>query len=167
MLGVGRNDEFPLCHTQQIVLPHQPLHPLTIDFPAAGFQFLGDPSAPIAGPLQGDLLHLVAQIHVRRRGLDRIQKTVVARAAESGHLAHPNHTQPGPRLPFFFDLPVEGAPLCSARSRRCSSTCCKALFKKSISMACWPTLRSSSATRLSSARFLPAPMNASSPWSCS
>jgi hypothetical protein len=38
-------------------------------------------------------------------------------------------------------------------------------FKKSISMACWPTFRSNSATRLSSARFLPAPLKARSPWS--
>src|SRR5262249_61699956 len=33
-------------------------------------------------------------------------------------------------------------------------------------MACWPTLRSSSATLVSSARFFPAPLNARSPCSC-
>ena len=37
-------------------------------------------------------------------------------------------------------------------------------LRRSICMACWPTFRSGSATRLSSARFLPALLNARSPW---
>src|SRR6266516_2478458 len=164
--GVGRHHEPPLRHTQQIVFLHPPLQPLAIDIPAAGLQFPRDPPASIAGPFQRDFLHLVAQVHVRRRRLLRIQKTVVARPAESGRLAHPNDTQLSPRFHFFFDLPIEGAPLFSARSRRRSSTCCKALFKKSISMACWPTFLSNSTTRLSTARFLHTPRNTCSPCSC-
>jgi hypothetical protein len=59
---VGRHHELPFHHAQQIVFLHQPLHPLAIDFPSAVPQFLPDPPASIAGPLQGDLLHLIAQL---------------------------------------------------------------------------------------------------------
>src|SRR5581483_7142413 len=126
-------------------------------------QFRRDSPASIARPLQGDFLNFIPQIHVQARGLYRIQRAVVATATETRHLAHPNHTQPGSGLHFFLDLLVEGAPLFRARSRRCSSTCCKARFKKSISMDCWPILRSNSATLVSSARFFPAPRNALAP----
>ncbi len=127
---VGRHHELPLHHAQRVVLPHQPLHPLATDLPTAGLQFPLDPPASIAGPPQGCLLQLAAQIHVFRRGLGRVQKTVVARAAEPAT----SHIR---------------------TSRRRSSTGCKARFKKSISMACWPTLRSNTATGPSSARFFP------------
>ena len=58
------------------------------------------------------------------------------RAAQAGRLTHLPDTHRSFPLHFFLDLLVEGAPLFRARSRRCSSTCCKARFKKSISIAC-------------------------------
>src|SRR5262249_30520441 len=118
------------------------------------------------GPREACLVPRGAKVGAQRRGFLRSEKPVLPRGAEPRHFTHADHAQPGFGLHFFFDLLVEGAPLFSARSRRCSSTCCKARFKKSISMACWPTLRSSSATRLSSARLLPTPLNACSPCSC-
>src|SRR5215831_15450995 len=167
VVGVGGRHYKPaLDDAQEIVFPHDPLHPLTIDVPLAGLQLRGDSPASIGRPLQGDLLDLIAQVHVRQGRLHRVQKTVVAGAAESGYLAHVKHAHPRPCFYFFFDLLVEAAPVLRARSRRCSSTCCKARFKKSISIACWPTLRSSSATLVSSARFFPAPLKARSPCSC-
>jgi len=74
---VGRHHEPPLHHAQQIVFPHQPLHPLAIDIPAARLRLLGDSPTSLAGPLQGDLLHLIAQFYVHRpeRGRGRVQKT--------------------------------------------------------------------------------------------
>src|SRR5262249_61214742 len=114
----------------------QPLPPLASPVPPPPLQPPLDPAAPIARPLQRVLLYLVAQIHVCRRRLPRTKKTVIPRTAESRHFTHAHHAQPGLGLHFLLDLFVEGAPLFSARSRRCSSTCCKARFKKSISMAC-------------------------------
>src|SRR5215467_12723279 len=130
------------------------------------FQFGRNSPAAVGGPIQCDLLDLIAQIHIRRRGFHRIEKAVVAGAAEPGYFAHLEHAHPGACVYFFLDLFVECAPLCRARSRRCSSTCCKARFKKSISIVCRPILRSSSAILVSSARFFPAPLNARSPCSC-
>src|SRR6266536_5301702 len=167
MRRVGRRHPEPaLGDTQQVIFPHDPLNPFAVDLPFARFQFLGDSPASVARPLHCDLLNFVPQIHVHARRLLRIQKSIVSGADESGRLAHPDYAHSGPGLHFFFDLLVEGAPVLRARSRRCSSTCCKALFKKSISRVCWPILRSSSASLLSSARFFPGPLNARSPCSC-
>jgi hypothetical protein len=152
MCGVRGHHELPLHHAYQIIFAHQSLYPFAIYFPAAGFQLLGHAPAPVGRPFQRHLLHLITQIHLRCGRRCRIPKTVVARAAESRHLAHPHQAQPATHLQFFFDLLVEGAPLFSACSRRCSSTCCKARFKKSISRACWPIFRSNSAIRPSSFR---------------
>src|SRR5713101_979740 len=96
-----------------------------------------------------------------------MHEPIESRPAHRGLLTHRLHRQPRPHLYFFFDLLVEAPPPLSARSRRSSSTCCKALFKKSISIACRPTFRSSSAIRLSSARFTPAPRKACAPCSSS
>src|SRR5262245_7211547 len=73
--------------------------------------------------------------------------------------------QPPVRLHFLLDFPVDrGLPL-SACSIRCSSMRCKHPFKKSISSACWPTLRSSSAIRPSDQRSFPLPGKAlPGPW---
>src|SRR5579863_1108453 len=88
------------------------------------------------GQLQRDLLDLVAQfqIAIGRLGIGLLP--VPARAAHLAQFAHPFDAQTCPCLCFFFDVLVEAAPVLSARSRRCSSTCCKARFKKSISRVC-------------------------------
>src|SRR5271157_4893560 len=76
-------------------------------------------------------------------------------AADFRQIAHPLHPQTSSRCDFPLDLFVDRAPPASARSWRCSSTRCKARFKKSISSACCPILRSSSATRSASDRLCP------------
>src|SRR5260370_37035565 len=63
-------------------------------------------------------------------------------------------------LHFFFDLPVDRGFPVNACSIRCSSMRCKHPFKKSISRACWPILRSNSAMRPSAQRCFPLPGNA-------
>src|SRR5271157_1424139 len=57
-------------------------------------------------------------------------------AADFRQIAHPLHPQTSSRCDFPLDLFVDRAPPASARSWRCSSTRCKARFKKSISSAC-------------------------------
>jgi hypothetical protein len=54
-----------------------------------------------------------------------------------------------PALPEDRGFPVRACNI------RCSSMCCKHPFKKSISSACWPTFRSSSAIRPSDQRGFP------------
>src|SRR3954451_16820242 len=103
-------------------------------------------------------MHFMPQIHVCRLRFGRMQKAVIARPADARHLTHLDHTHASFLADFFLDRLVDdAAPLFTACSRRCSSKCCKALFKKSISMVCWPILRSSSATFDSSARLCPEP----------
>src|SRR3974390_3077882 len=80
-------------------------------------------------------------------------------------MAHLLHRQTSSRCDFPLDLFVDRAPPASARSWRCSSTRCKARFKKSISSACCPILRSSSPTRSPSGRMCPEPKNPPAPTS--
>ena len=48
MLGIRRDDELPLPHAQQIVLPHQPVHAFRVHLPAATAQLGGDARAAVA-----------------------------------------------------------------------------------------------------------------------
>ncbi len=55
----GWHDKPALGDTQEIVFPHQPLHPFAVDLPFAGFELRGNAPASITRPLQRDLLDLV------------------------------------------------------------------------------------------------------------
>src|SRR6185295_18347342 len=92
--------------------------------------------------LQGYLLNRVSQLHPFDALLNRLEKPIVSGSAHLGRLA-----QSGYRLLFFADFLVDGPTPLSASC--CSSKLRNSFFKKSISIACWPTLRSSSASRLS------------------
>ena len=99
------------------------------------------------------------------RGSAVLVEAVEAGPAHPAQLHHPLDRQSPVRLHFFFDLPVDRGFPVSACSIRCSSMRCKHPFKKSISSACWPTFRSSSATRPSDQRCFPLPGNAlPGPW---
>src|SRR4051794_4787381 len=77
--------------------------------------------------------------------------------ADPAQFHHALNCQSTVELHFFFDLLVDGGFPVNACSIRCSSTRCKHPFKKSISSACWPILRSSSAILPSDHRCVPLP----------
>src|SRR5208283_595663 len=156
-----RRHNLTLPQTEQVVFPHQPLHPFSIDGHSATAQLRRDPSAAVGGPLQRHALHLVAQFHGCRPSANAAP--VKSRPADSRQRTHPANGELRSGFHFALDLLVNGAPPLAARSWRCCSTCCKARFKKSISRTCCPILRSNSAIRVSSARFCPTPGNARSP----
>src|SRR5450759_5130581 len=159
--GVGRRHKLTLPQTEQVVFPHQPLHPFAVDRQAATAQLRRDPPAAIGRPLQRHALHLVAQSH--GRGSSANSAPVKSRPADSRQRTHPANGELSSGFHFALDLLVNGALPLAARSWRCCSTCCKARFKKSISRTCCPILRSNSPIRVSSARFWPTPGNARSP----
>src|ERR1700722_9922795 len=71
----------------------------------------------------------------------------IVEAIEAGpgnptQLHHAFDRQPASGPHFFLDLPVDGGFPVNACSIRCSSMRCKHPFKKSISSACRPILRS-------------------------
>src|SRR5207253_5162059 len=148
--GVGLRHKFTLPQTEQVVFPHQPLHPLAIDRRSAAAQLRRDPTAAVGGPCQRHALHLIAQFHAR--GSRAQAAPVKSRPADSRQRTHAAHGESSSGVHFALDLLVNGAPPLTARSWRCCSTCCKARFKKSISRTCCPILRSNSAIRVSSAR---------------
>src|SRR6202011_976139 len=107
----------------------------------------------------------VPQIHVAILARLGILKPVEAGPGNPPHLHHPLHRQSPVGLHFFLGLPVNRGFPVNACSIRCSSMRCKHPFKKSISSACWPILRSSSAMRPSAQRCLPWPGNTlPGPW---
>jgi len=68
---VGRDHEGAPPYTQQIVFAHHPQHAFMVDLKAALLQFMRNSSVAIGRPLQRDLLHLIAQLHLHWRGLAR------------------------------------------------------------------------------------------------
>src|SRR5579864_2118683 len=72
-------------------------------------------------------------------------KTVVPGPTDSGRLAEPVHC--GLRFPRFPDFFVDPTPPLATMGRACSLKRRKTFFKKSISIACCPILRSSSGIR--------------------
>ena len=68
VVGIGRHDELPLPHAQQVVLAQQPVNPFGIHRPAPPAQLGRDPRPAVAGPLQRDPLDRVAQSPCPRSG---------------------------------------------------------------------------------------------------
>src|ERR1019366_775791 len=100
-------------------------------------------------------------IHVGiRTRLDVFVESVEAGPGNPAQLYHAVDGESACGLHFFLDPLVDAGFPVSACSIRCSSMRCKHPFKKSISSACWPILRSNSAMRPSAQRCLPAPGNA-------
>jgi hypothetical protein len=56
VVGVRGRHEFPPAQAEQVVLPHDAIHPVWPDLPAPPVQFLGHARPPIAGKLQRDTL---------------------------------------------------------------------------------------------------------------
>ena len=150
----------------RVVLAHHPVDPLRIHLPSTPPQLGGDAWTPVAGHLQRDPLNRVAQLHVAIR----TRRLGVLEPVEAGRETRPNFTirsmlNPRLRLHFFLGLPVDRGFPFNACSIRCSSMRCKHPFKKSISSACWPILRSNSAIRPSAQRRFPVPGNTlPGPW---
>src|SRR6516225_8033221 len=157
VIRIGGDDEFAPSETQQIVLAHQPLHPLAIEHVAPALQFETNPPAAVAGELQGNALNGIAHFQV---AIDRLRRPLPP-AIESGpaYLRQPTalaQLDATGQLHFFFQVRIDEPRVVNPCSFRCSSTCCKHPRKKSISSACCPTLRSSVASRCSSAGSAPA-----------
>ena len=90
-------------------------------------------------------------------------ETIVSGPAQAGDLAQSIH---GLRFGRFPDLLVDPAPPLATTSRGCSLKRRKTFFKKSISIACCPILRSNAAMCSASSRACgraPLPGNANSP----
>src|SRR5271170_2454511 len=128
--------------------------------PALALEFGGDAWPSISREAQGDPLNHVAQLGIAhsRRGFQI--EAIVRGAAHACQCRQLNRRQRATPFPFLPDFPAEGGLAVSACDLRRSSICRKQPFKKSISMACWPILRSNSATCVSSARRRPSPENA-------
>src|SRR5215471_11554312 len=133
--------------------------------PALPSQLGGDPRPAVRRNLESDSLDGVSQVHVEltsiRLGIDAVERG----PADVAQFAHSHHRHRGAFLALILDeLIRRGFPV-SACSIRCCSMRCKHPFKKSISTACCPTLRSSCATFVSSHRRFPTPGNAfAGPW---
>src|ERR1051326_8008279 len=164
--GGGRRHKLSLPHTQDGVFAPPASPPFCIPFPAVPPQRCRDPRPAIAGPLKCDPLNGVTQIHIAI-GLGRclLVKAVETGAAHPSQFHHMGYWKSFRGFHFFLDLPVDRGLPVSACSIRCSSMRCKHPFKKSISSACWPTLRSNSAIRPSDQRCFPLPGKAlPGPW---
>src|SRR6266852_3516924 len=157
VLGVGGDDELPPPHAQQVVFPQDPVNPLMVHLPSAPAEFGGDARTAVARHFQRDPLDGIAQVHVRICGLRFRIEAVEAGPAYPAQLRHSLYCHVALGLHFLRDFPTDSGFPVNACSIRCSSMRCKQPFKKSISRACWPILRSSSATRPSSQRRLPPP----------
>jgi hypothetical protein len=161
MIGISRSyREFPLAQAQQVVLAQDASDAPVADLPSAPAQLRHDPWTAVIGELKGDALDCIPQFHVAVLALAIRVVAIEAGAADLAEFAQALDRHRGP----FFDLPLNlpvgcGFPVkaCSIRS---SSIRCKHPFKKSISRACWPTLRSNCATFVSSQRRFPSPGNA-------
>ena len=95
----------------------------------------------VGGPVQCNLLDLIPQVHtVGARGTTS-PKAVISGPAHARKLAQSIHACP--RFARFLDLLVDVLAPLSASGRGRSLKRCKTFFKKSISIACWPILRSS------------------------
>ena len=88
---VGRDHKCTPPYAEQIVFPHHPQHALVIDVEAPPLQFGGDSSIAICRRFQRDLLHLIAQFHLDRRGLPRHAPAVETGPAQAGHLTQRAH----------------------------------------------------------------------------
>jgi hypothetical protein len=148
MVGLrgGRHEAAP-AQAQQVVVAHQPQHPLVIDCPALALEQLQQAAIAVVPVLQGEVLEPVAQFRLfaaRRHGPP---VAVIAGPVDLGQRAHPVHAQAALRLRHCLDEGVDaGAPDLWV-VRRTVSKCRKACLKKSSSSCCWPTLRSSAAMR--------------------
>ena len=143
VVGIGGDHELPPPQAKQIVLPHDAGHPLVVDRPSAPFQFGGDSPPAITGKLQRNPLDRVPQVYIFVGSFLLRLPPVKSGSADLTQLAHPQHRHRDAFLDLVLDvLCGRGLPV-SACSIRCSSIRCKHPFKKSISSACCPTLRSS------------------------
>ena len=88
-MGIGRDDELPLAHTEQIVLPQEAIDSFGIDCPAATPQFRRDPGSPLARPFQGNALDGIAQFQIRiRTGFGALLEAVIAGPVDPRQLHH-------------------------------------------------------------------------------
>jgi len=152
MPGIRRDLEFPLAEAKQVVLAQDTSNPLVVHLPTLALQLGGDARPTIGGKLQCDPLDRVAEIDVPDSGCDRRIEAVESGAAHARQSRPLLDRQWALTLLFLVDFPAEGGVGFSARHFRSSSICRKQPFKKSISIACWPIFRSSSATAVSSCR---------------
>ena len=143
MAGVCGEDKLASPHTEQVVNSHQAQHAFVIYCPAAAHQFAMYSTIAVGGPVQCNLLDLIPQVRtVGARGTTS-PKAVISGPAHARKLAQSIHACP--RFARFLDLLVDVLAPLSASGRGRSLKRCKTFFKKSISIACWPILRSSSA----------------------
>src|SRR5499433_2170572 len=119
-------------------------------------QQLREPPIAIVPVADGPALQDVAQLRLFPARRDPAPGAVVAGAAHAGQGAHPFDRERAlrrrPRVDEREDAVAPRPPLGGGGAL----TCRKAALKKSISSACWPTLRSSSTRRGSRADALPA-----------
>ena len=124
----------------------------------------GDARPPVAGHSRAFLIASRKSMSGSGPGSAFVE-AVEAGPGNPAQLHHAFDRQSASGLHFFLDLPVDGGFPVNACSIRCSSMRCKHPFKKSISRACWPILRSSSAMRPSAQRCFPWPGNTlPGPW---
>ena len=137
---------------KQIVLSHQPQHPLVIHHPTFAFQQPRDPTVAVIPIFQRQPLDSITHRHVFFSGFSSLPSTVITRTADSGQLTHLEDVHAALHLLLLFDYFEDAAPPLSFFLRLDASTRRKACSKKSISSCCRPTNRSSSATRFSGSR---------------
>src|SRR5262249_62291693 len=110
----------------------------------------------VVGGADGRLLQDIAQLRLFAGRRAPAPVAVVTRAAHAGQGAHPCDRERAlrrrPRVDEREDAVAPRPPLGGGGA----FTCRKAALKKSISSACWPTLRSSSPRRGSRAGAFPA-----------
>src|SRR6267378_396011 len=161
VLRISGPDEPTLPLPLQLMLLHEALDPLLVDFHASFLQFFGHTAKAIAGKFLQNLSNLLHQTIVGQVTFRSFIPGVIRTPADLGDAAsfsyrqittlsldQPVHHFPSRPLVFF-------RPLSAAMS----------FFKNSISIVIWPIFRSNAATLASSRYTFPCPANASSPFS--
>src|SRR5260370_40409141 len=145
VLGVGLLDEPPLPEAEEVVLAHNAQDPLVIDDQSFAVQLGRHPAVSVDGLGQRQALDMVPKIDIWIRRGSQPSPTVPGgtwqresaagasqckRKAAVSRLGKSSHHLPDPFSP--------------ARGGRTSRRT-RAFFKRAISIACWPAMRSNSA----------------------
>ena len=131
MVGIGGDYEPTLTQRQQIVLSHDPGHPLAIHHPSFCPQLFGNTSDSVASPMfEDDLLNSSPQFSFLFLGCLFSQAAIKPGAADLRQVTHPFHTEAALPRHYFPDFVVNAIP---PRCWRRFSTFRKALLKKSTS----------------------------------
>src|ERR1700730_13480542 len=135
MIRTGGDHELLGLHSQQIIFPHDPHHPLVVDRHPPSAQLRRDSPVTVSATMfQCDLLNCRSYFHLFLHRVLLLQRPVEASAAHRHHLAHALDAEAALQRHHFSDLAVDViSPEPLLRWLR-AAIFCKAPLKKSTSI---------------------------------